>query len=59
MANNEKSSAKMGTVASKAMMKPDSLTNAQIRSLGASVLTQRPDHKPAPKPTPTRPKRPR
>ena len=42
MANNEKSSAKMGTVASKAMMKPDSLTNAQIRSLGASVLTSAP-----------------
>jgi len=50
MASNEKSSGKMGTLASKAMQKPSSLTNAQIKSLGASVLTQRPDHKPPSKP---------
>jgi|HubBroStandDraft_6_1064221.scaffolds.fasta_scaffold696207_3 hypothetical protein len=50
MANNEKSSSKSGTLASKAMTKPASLTKAEIRSLGASVLTQRPDHKPPSKP---------
>jgi hypothetical protein len=51
MAKNEKSGSKMGTLASKAMTKPAALTKAQIQSLGASVLTQRPDHtsKPAPK----------
>jgi len=49
MAKNEKSSSKMGTLASKAMTKPGSLSNAQVKSLGASVLTQRPDHKSPPK----------
>jgi hypothetical protein len=43
MARNEKSSTKMGTLASQAMRKPTTLTPAQIRSLGASVNTQRPD----------------
>lgn len=43
MAKNEKSSSKLGTLASKALTKPGSLSNAQIKSLGASVLTQRPD----------------
>lgn len=43
MAKNEKSSGKMATLASKAMQKPGSLSNKQIKSLGASVLTQAPD----------------
>ena len=54
MAKNEKSSSKMGTLASQAMRKPTSLTPAQIRSLGASVNTQRPDHPKTPPKAPPR-----
>ena len=43
---NEKTSKKMATLASKAMLKPSTLTNAEIRKLGASALTQAPN-KPA------------
>ena len=43
LAKNEKSSGKMASLASKAMQKPSTLTNKQIKSLGASVLTQAPD----------------
>lgn len=43
LAKNEKSSSKTASLASKAMQKPGSLTNKQIKSLGASVLTQAPD----------------
>lgn len=50
MGKNEKTSKPIGTIASKAMRDPGSLTNKEIRSLGASGLTQRPDHKPS-KPT--------
>jgi hypothetical protein len=46
MAKNEKTSDKIATLASKAMRDPGSLTKAQIRSLGASGLTQAPDKKP-------------
>jgi hypothetical protein len=45
MANNEKSGSKVGHIASKGLQKPGSLTNKEIKSLAASVLTQRPDHK--------------
>ena len=45
MSKNEKTGGKIGTIASKAMQKPGSLTNKEIKSLGASALTQRPDHK--------------
>ena len=45
MAKNEKTSKRIGTIASKAMRTPEKLTNPEIRSLGASVNTQRPDHK--------------
>ena len=45
MSKNEKTGGKVGTIASKAMQKPSSLTSKEIRSLGASALTQRPDHK--------------
>ena len=45
MSKNEKTGGKVGTIASKAMQKPGSLTNKEIKSLGASALTQRPDHK--------------
>jgi len=49
MASNEKTSKNIGKIASKAMRDPGSLTKPQIRSLGASSLTQRPDQKPSPK----------
>ncbi len=57
MADNEKTSDKMAKLASQAMRDPKSLTPTQIKSLGASNLTQAKDHpKPAPKP-PAKPKR--
>ena len=49
MAKNEKTGKDLGKIASQAMRDPGSLTKAQIRSLGASALTQLPD-KPKPKP---------
>lgn len=45
MGKNEKTGGKVGSIASKAMTNPGSLTNKEIKSLGASALTQRPDHK--------------
>lgn len=42
---NEKSGGKTGSIASKGLQKPGSLTNKEIKSLSASVLTQRPDKK--------------
>jgi hypothetical protein len=57
MADNEKSGTRMGTIASKAMRDPGSLSNKEIRSLGASVNTQRPDHKPPSRPSPKPTKR--
>jgi hypothetical protein len=47
MAKNEKSGSKTGSIASKGLQRPGSLTNKEIKSLAASVLTQRPDHKPS------------
>jgi hypothetical protein len=53
MANNEKTSDKLASLASKAMRDPGSLTKAEIRSLGATGLTQAKDKpKPAPKSPP-------
>ncbi len=49
MAKNEKTSARVGKIASKAMRNPGSLTKGEIKSLGASSLTQRPDRKSPPK----------
>lgn len=49
MSKNEKTGSRVGTIASKALKKPSSISNAQIKSLAASVLTQRPDHKKPPK----------
>lgn len=43
MANNEKSGNRVGSIASQGIKNPGSLTNAQIKTLSASVLTQRPD----------------
>lgn len=42
---HEFSSAKVAKLAAKAMKDPKSLTEAEIKSLAASVLTQRPDKK--------------
>lgn len=60
MADNEKSSDRISTIASKAMREPGSLSNAEIKALGASALTQSNDvakpkpaaAKAAPKPAP-------
>jgi hypothetical protein len=66
MADNEKTSDRLSTLASKAMRDPGSLTKAEIASLGATALTQSNDRakakaipktkpvaaKPAPKPAP-------
>jgi len=45
MAKNEKTSKPIGKIASKGLQKPSSLTNAQIKKVCGSVLTQRPGHK--------------
>jgi len=45
MAKNEKTSPRMARIASKAMRAPSTLTNSEIKSLGASNLTQAPDRK--------------
>lgn len=45
MPKNEKTGGKVGTIASKGLQKPGSLTNKEIKTLAASALTQRPDHK--------------
>ena len=44
-AKNEKTSKRIGAIASKAMRDPASLTLDEIRALGASATTQRPDRK--------------
>ncbi len=51
MGKNEKTGKTIGSIASKALHNPNSVTNREIKSLAASALTQRPDHKPAPKST--------
>jgi hypothetical protein len=43
MANNERSGDGASKLASKALRDPGSLTEAEIKTLAASVLTQRPD----------------
>lgn len=43
MGKNEKTGKSLGSIASKAMRDPSSVTKTEIRRLGASALTQRPD----------------
>ena len=43
MSANEKTSARVAAIASKAMQNPNSLTPDEIQSLAASVLNQAPD----------------
>ena len=45
MAKNEKTSKGIGSIASKGLRNPDSLTNREIKSIAATALTQRPDKK--------------
>lgn len=45
MANNEKTGKAVGSIASKGLKNPGSLTNAEIRKVSGAALTQRPDHK--------------
>ncbi len=49
MAENEKTSARVAAIASKAMQNPKSLTPDEIQALAASVLSQAPDHQQASK----------
>jgi hypothetical protein len=44
MADNEKTSARVAQIASKAMQNPNSLSPDEIKTLAASALTQSPDH---------------
>ena len=53
-AKNEKTSKRIGAIASKAMRDPASLTLDEIRSLGASATTQRPDRKTSKKKKPSK-----
>ncbi len=43
MAENEKTSARVAQIASRAMQNPKSVTPDEIQTLAASVLTQSPD----------------
>ncbi|MEJ1384874.1 MAG: hypothetical protein RPV21_10945 [Candidatus Sedimenticola sp. (ex Thyasira tokunagai)] len=43
MAKNEKTSKSVASIASKGLRKPGSLTQAEIRKIAGSVLTQTPD----------------
>jgi hypothetical protein len=45
MGKNEKTGKSVGSIASKGLQKPSSLTTKEIKTLAASALTQRPDHK--------------
>ena len=54
MGKNEKTGKSVGSIASKALHNPNSVTNKEIKSLAASALTQRPDHRQSSKPSPKR-----
>jgi hypothetical protein len=45
MGKNEKSGKSVGSIASKLLRNPSSATAKQIKTVAASALTQRPDHK--------------
>ena len=55
MSKNERSGDTAGKIASKALREPGSLTEAEIKTLAASVLTQRPDKAKAAKPAKAKP----
>ena len=54
MSKNEKTTETIGSIASRGLRKPESLTHDEIRKLAGSALTQRPDD---PVPTPPKPKK--
>jgi hypothetical protein len=45
MGKNEKTGKSVGSLAAQGLKNPGSLTNAQIKTVSASALTQRPDSK--------------
>lgn len=45
MSKNEKTGKSVGSIASKGLQNPGSLSNKEIKTLAGSALTQRPDHK--------------
>jgi len=45
MAKNERTGKSVGSIASKGLKDPGSLTKPEIKKISASVLTQRPDKK--------------
>lgn len=47
MGKNEKSGTTVGKIASQGLRNPGSLSNKQIKTIAASALTQRPDHRPS------------
>ena len=47
MASNEKTGKNVGSIASKGLKDPGSLTNKEIQKLAGTALTQRPDNKPS------------
>jgi putative toxin-antitoxin system antitoxin component (TIGR02293 family) len=51
MGKNERTGKRVGSVASRGLRAPGSLTNKRIKPTAAGSLTQRPDHKPSSKPT--------
>ena len=54
MGKNEKTGKGVGHIASQGLRDPGSLTNKQIKTIAASALTQRPDHRGSSKPSPKR-----
>jgi putative toxin-antitoxin system antitoxin component (TIGR02293 family) len=51
MGKNERTGKRVGSIASRRLRAPRSLTNKRIKTVAAGALTQRPDHKPPLKPT--------
>lgn len=45
MSKNEKTSGRVGTIASQALRDPRSITPKEVKTIAASVLTQRPDRR--------------
>ena len=52
MGKNERTGKPIGSIASRGLRNPASLSNRQIRTLAAAARTQRPDKRPPRKPKP-------
>lgn len=59
MPKNEKTTETIGSIASRGLRKPESLTRDEIRKLSGSALTQRPDDPVSPPPKPKKQKKPK